>query len=460
MKIIICGAGRVGMSISEHLSNENNDITVIDSKSEALKKITDLYDVQGVLGLASHPSVLKDAGIEDSEMLIAVTESDEINIMACHLSSLIYNTPTKIARIKSRDYLNEEFLDLFQEGKIPIDHIISPEEEVASAIVKQWRTPGAFDVAEFCNSQVTMLGILCNSNCPILDTPLRELVDLFPGLNATIMAIIRGNDLIIPRSGDDVLNLNDRIYLSCQSDQIDRTLAAFGHSEITSHNVTISGAGNLGIMIGNMINKISPDTNLTYIEVDKDIARNAAEQLEFASIISGDTLDPEIIKEARVTNESSFIAATNHDEVNILSSLLTKRSGTRHNIVLLNQPAFLPLVNTLDLEAVISPPLITVSSVLKYIRKGQIEAVHSIIEEFGEVISVEALETSSIIGIPLKETRLPKNVSIGSIVKKNNEIFPARGNSVINPGDKLVMFVPVKSIKKVQELLSVRLDYF
>ncbi|MAJ13694.1 MAG: Trk system potassium transporter TrkA [SAR116 cluster bacterium] len=460
MKIIICGAGRVGMSISEHLSNENNDITVIDSKSEALKKITDLYDVQGVLGLASHPSVLKDAGIEDSEMLIAVTESDEINIMACHLSSLIYNTPTKIARIKSRDYLNEEFLDLFQEGKIPIDHIISPEEEVASAIVKQWRTPGAFDVAEFCNSQVTMLGILCNSNCPILDTPLRELVDLFPGLNATIMAIIRGNDLIIPRSGDDVLNLNDRIYLSCQSDQIDRTLAAFGHSEITSHNVTISGAGNLGIMIGNMINKISPDTNLTYIEVDKDIARNAAEQLEFASIISGDTLDPEIIKEARVTNESSFIAATNHDEVNILSSLLTKRSGTRHNIVLLNQPAFLPLVNTLDLEAVISPPLITVSSVLKYIRKGQIEAVHSIIEEFGEVISVEALETSSIIGIPLKETRLPKNVSIGSIVKKNNEILPARGNSVINPGDKLVMFVPVKSIKKVQELLSVRLDYF
>ncbi len=460
MKIIICGAGRVGMSIAEHLATEDNDITVIDSKAEALQKITELYDVQGVLGLASHPSVLNDAGVEDTEMIIAVTESDEINIMACHLSHLLFNIPTKIARIRSREYLNEKFLDLFQEGKIPIDHIISPEEEVASAIVKQWRTPGAFDVAEFCNSQVTMLGILCNDNCPILDTPLRELVDLFPGLNATIMAIIRDNDLIIPRSGDDVLNLNDRIYLSCKTEQIERTLAAFGHSEIASRNVTISGAGNIGLMIGNMINKISPDTKLTFIELNKEVARHAAEQLQFASIISGDTLDPEIIKEARVSNETSFISATNHDEVNILSSLLAKRSGSKHSIVLVNQPAFFPLVNTLDLEAVISPPVITVSSILQFIRKGQIEAVHSIIEEFGEVISVEALETSSIINKSLKEIKLPKNVSIGSILKKNDEILPARGSSVIDPGDKLVMFVPVKSIKKVQELLSVRLDYF
>lgn len=461
MKIVICGAGRVGMSIAEHLSTEDNDITVIDSKPEALQKITELYDVQGVLGLASHPSVLKDAGIVDAEMLIAVTESDEINIIACQLSTLLYNVPTKIARIRSREYMKDDTIDIFQKGKIPIDHIISPEEEVASAIVKQWRTPGAFDVAEFCNSDVTMLGILCNSNCPILDTPLRELVDLFPGLNATVMAIIRENNLIVPRSGNDVLKLNDRIYLSCPTDQIERTLAAFGHSEITSRNVTISGAGNIGITIGKMINKISPETKLTYIELDKEVARYAAEHLQFASIISGDTLDPEIIKEARVGNETSFISATNHDEVNILSSLLSKRSGSSHSIVLINQPAFFPLVSTLDLEAVISPPVITVSSILQFIRKGQIEAVHSIIEEFGEVISVEAIETSSIIGKPLKEIRLPKDVSIGSIVKKKDHvIYPPRGATIIEPGDKLVMFVPVKSIKKVQELLSVRLDYY
>ena len=460
MKIIICGAGRVGMSIAEHLSTEDNDITVIDSNNDSVQKITDLYDVRGVHGMASHPNILEDAGISDAEMIIAVTESDEVNIIACQISNLVYKTQIKIARIRSREYLNETFVHIFQDGKIPIDHIISPEEEVASALVKQWRTPGAFDVADFCNSTVTMLGILCNQDCPILETPLRQLIDLFPDLNATVMAIIRGPDLIVPRSGDDVLEVNDRIYLACPSNQIERTLAAFGHLEIASRDVTISGAGNIGVMIGKMIHNISPETNLTYIELSREIARSAAEQLEFASIISGDTLDPEIIKEARVGNDSSYIAATNHDEVNILSSLLAKRSGSSHTVALINQPAFFPLVNSLELEAVVSPPVITVSSILQFIRRGQIEAVHSIIEEFGEVISVEALETSSIISKPLKEIKLPKDVSIGIIVKKDNQIFPPRGSTIIDPGDKIVMFVPVKSIKKVQDMLSVRLDYY
>ena len=459
MKIVICGAGRVGMSIAEHLSTEENDITVIDSSIDAIQKITELYDVQGVHGLASYPNILKDAGISEAEMIIAVTDSDEINIIACQIANLVYNTPTKIARIRAREYLTDDFVEIFQDEKIPIDHIISPEEEVASSIVKQWRTPGAFDVAEFCKSSVTMLGILCNENCPILDTPLRQLIDLFPDLNATVMAIIRGTELIVPRSGDDVLEKNDRIYLACPTDQIERTLAAFGHLEIASRKVTISGAGNIGIMIGKMINNISPETSLTYIELDKDIAKFAAEQLEFASIISGDTLDPSIIKEARVSG-SSYIAATNHDEVNILSSLLAKRSGSTHTVALINQPAFFPLVNSLEMEAVVSPPVITVSSILQFIRKGQVEAVHSIIEDFGEVISVEALETSPIIGKPLKEIKLPKDVSIGAIVKKGNKIFPPRGNTIIDPTDKLVIFVPVKSIKKVQDLLSVRLDYY
>ena len=257
-----------------------------------------------------------------------------------------------------------------------------------------------------------------------------------------------------------MLESNDRIYLACPTNQIERTLAAFGHLEIASRNVTISGAGNIGLMIGKMINEISPETNLTYIELNKDTARYAAEQLEFATIISGDTLDPEIIKEARVMNGSSYIGATNKDEVNILSSLLAKRSGSSHTVALVNQSAFFPLVNSLELEGIVSPAVITVSSILQFIRSGQIEAVHSIIEEFGEVISVEALETSTIIGKPIKEIKLPKDVSIGSILKKDNKIYPARGQTIIDPGDKLVIFVPVKSIKKVQDLLSVRLDYY
>ena len=458
--IIICGAGRVGMSITDHLSNEGYDITVIDANLEAIQKITELYDVRGVQGLASYPNVLEDAGIKDAEIIIAVTQSDEINMIACHIAKSLYSTPTLIARIRSPAYLDPNFSQIFNKENIGIDHIISPEEEVASAIVNQWRTPGAFDVAEFVKSSVTMLGVSCKDDCPLLDTSLRQLADLFPDLIVTVMAIIRTNKLLVPRGGDDTILAGDRVYLACPTDQINRTLIAFGHAETTTQKVTISGAGAIGIRVAQEIHNLSPEINLTILELDKDRARYAAEQLEYATIICGDSLDPAIIKEARLGQGETYIAATNNDEVNILSSLLAKRLGASHTVALINLPVFIPLFNSLDLEGVVSPPMLTVSSILQEVRSGQIEHIHSIIEEFGEIISFEALKSSSIVGKPLKKIKLPKDVSIGAIVKPNNDILPPKGLTVIEAGDKVVMFVPVKSLKKVEELLSVNLDFF
>ena len=458
-KIIICGAGRVGISITEHLSNEGFDITVIDSHSDAIQKATELYDVQGVLGLASHPNVLEDAGIKDADMIIAVTQSDEINIAACHIAKSIFATPTMIIRIRSKAYLQPNYVDYLLKD-VKVNRIISPEDEVASAIVNQWRTPGAFDVAEFARSLITMLGVSCKNDCPLLDTPLRNLVDLFPDLSVTVMAIIRGTKLIVPRGGDDIILSGDRVYLACPTVQIERTLKAFGHAEITAEKVTISGAGAIGIRVAEEIHKLSPETNLTILELDKDKARYAAETLEYATIISGDSLDPEIIKEARLGQGETYIAATNNDEVNILSSLLAKRSGASHTVALINLPVFIPLFNSLDLEGVVSPPNLTSSSILQEVRSGQIEHVHSIIEEFGEIISFEALKSSSIVGKPLKDIKLPKDVSLGAIVKEDKKILSPRGITVIEAGDIVVMFVPLKSMKKVEELLSVNLDFF
>lgn len=458
--IIICGAGRVGMSITDHLSNEGYDITVIDANLEAIQKITELYDVRGVQGLASYPNVLEDAGIKDAEIIIAVTQSDEINMIACHIAKSLYSTPTLIARIRSPAYLDPNFSQVFNKKNIGIDHIISPEEEVASAIVNQWRTPGAFDVAEFVKASVTMLGVSCKDDCPLLDTSLRQLADLFPDLIVTVMAIIRTNKLLVPRGGDDIILAGDRVYLACPTDQINRTLIAFGHAETTTQKVTISGAGAIGIRVAQEIHDLAPEINLTILELDKDRARYAAEQLEYATIICGDSLDPAIIKEARLGQGETYIAATNNDEVNILSSLLAKRLGASHTVALINLPVFIPLFNSLDLEGVVSPPMLTVSSILQEVRSGQIEHVHSIIEEFGEIISFEALKSSSIVGKPLKKIKLPKDVSIGAIVKPNNNILPPKGLTVIEAGDKVVMFVPVKSLKKVEELLSVNLDFF
>ena len=458
-KIIICGAGRVGISITEHLSNEGFDITVVDSNVDAIQKATELYDVQGVLGLASHPNVLEDAGINDADMIIAVTQSDEINIAACHIAKSIFSTPTMIIRIRSKAYLEPRYVEYLLKD-VKVNRIISPEDEVASAIVNQWRTPGAFDVAEFARSSITMLGVSCKNDCPILDTPLRNLIDLFPDLSVTVMAIIRGTKLIVPRGGDDIILSGDRVYLACPTMQIDRTLKAFGHAEITAEKVTISGAGAIGIRVAEEIHKISPETNLTILELDKDKARYAAETLEYATIILGDSLDPEIIKEARLGQGETYIAATNNDEVNILSSLLAKRSGASHTVALINLPVFIPLFNSLDLEGVVSPPNLTSSSILQEVRSGQIEHVHSIIEEFGEIISFEALKSSSIVGKKLKDIKLPKDVSLGAIVKENQSILSPRGITIIEAGDIVVMFVPVKSMKKVEELLSVNLDFF
>jgi len=458
-KIIICGAGRVGISITEHLSNEGFDITVVDSNVDAIQKATELYDVQGVLGLASHPNVLEDAGINDADMIIAVTQSDEINIAACHIAKSIFSTPTMIIRIRSKAYLEPRYVEYLLKD-VKVNRIISPEDEVASAIVNQWRTPGAFDVAEFARSSITMLGVSCKNDCPILDTPLRNLIDLFPDLSVTVMAIIRGTILIVPRGGDDIILSGDRVYLACPTMQIDRTLKAFGHAEITAEKVTISGAGAIGIRVAEEIHKISPETNLTILELDKDKARHAAETLEYATIILGDSLDPEIIKEARLGQGETYIAATNNDEVNILSSLLAKRSGASHTVALINLPVFIPLFNSLDLEGVVSPPNLTSSSILQEVRSGQIEHVHSIIEEFGEIISFEALKSSSIVGKKLKDIKLPKDVSLGAIVKEDQSILSPRGITIIEAGDIVVMFVPVKSMKKVEELLSVNLDFF
>jgi len=458
-KIIICGAGRVGLSITEHLSNEGFDITVIDSNLDAIQKVTELYDVRGVLGLASYPNILEDAGIKDADILIAVTQSDEINIAACAAGKLIFGTPTMIIRIRSKEYLNPKYSDFLLKS-IGVNKIISPEDEVASAIVNQWRTPGAFDVAVFARSYVTMLGVSCKDDCPILDTPLRNLISLFPDLTVTVMAIIRGTKLIVPRGGEDIILSGDRVYLACPTKQINRTLTAFGHVETTAEKVTISGAGAIGIRVAEEIHKLTPDTNLTMLELDKEKAKYAAETLEYATVIHGDSLDPEIISEARLGQGETYIAATNNDEVNILSSLLAKRSGASHTVALINLPVFIPLFNSLDLEGIVSPPNLTASSILQEVRNGQIEHVHSIIEEFGDIISFEALKSSSILGKPLKNIKFPKDVSVGAIVKKNDDVLSPRGDTIIEAGDIVVMFIPIKSMKKVEELLSVNLDFF
>ena len=459
MKIVICGAGLVGSAIASHLSEEHNDVTVVDASQENIQRLTDQVDVHGVVGVASHPDRLAEAGVGDAELLIAVTESDEINMVACQVSHTIFNTPVKIARIRSQAYLNPLYGDLYAPDDMPIDHIISPEREVSAAVSNQLRVPGAFDVKDMCDGKMNLVGVLLTDDSPIRDVSLRHLTNLFPDLLITVLAIIRDGKVVIPRSGNESMQTGDRVYFVCDATHLHRAMASFGHEEPEARSVVIAGGGSIGQMLAREIGNNFENTVVQIIELHASRARTLAEELQNTGIINGDALDSAILREAGVHNTETFVSVTEDDEVNILSALLAKRTGAKHAVALINIPGFIPLVGTLGVDAVINPSQITVSSILEHVRRGRIRDVHPVIEDLGEVLEAEALPSSLLVGKPLRLAKIPKGIAVGGVLR-DGWVIAARGDTVIESGDTVVIFAARGKITQVEKLLSVRLDKF
>jgi trk system potassium uptake protein TrkA len=459
MKIVICGAGLVGTSIASHLAEEHNDVTVIDASAEKIQRLTEQVDVHGVVGVASYPDILSGAGARDAELLIAVTESDEINMVACQVAHTIFDTPVKIARIRHQPYLDPLYGDLYSPDQLPIDHIISPEAEVSAAVSNQLRVPGAFDVKALCGGKMNLVGVLCDDECPIIDTPIRHLTNLFPDLSMTILVIIRDGKLVVPRDGQETMRPGDRVYFVCDSTHLHRAMASFGHEEPEARSVVIAGGGAIGQMVGREIEAHFSNAQVKIIERDAQRARELAEEFRATGILNGDALDSGILAEAGVSTTETFVSVTDDDEVNILSALLAKRTGARHAVALVNIPGFIPLVGALGVDAVINPSQITVSSILEHVRRGRIRDVHPIIEDLGEVLEAEALSSSLLIGKPLREARIPKGIVIGGVIR-GDRVLAVRGDTVIEAGDTVVIFAARGKVMQVEKLLSVRLDFF
>ena len=459
MKIVICGAGLVGSAIASHLSEEHNDVTVIDASQENIQRITDQVDVHGVVGVASHPDRLAEAGVGDADLLIAVTESDEINMVACQVSHTIFNTPVKIARIRSQAYLNPLYGDLYAPDDMPIDHIISPEKEVSAAVSNQLRVPGAFDVKDMCEGKMNLVGVLLTDDSPIRDVSLRHLTNLFPDLLITVLAIIRDGKVVIPRSGAESMQTGDRVYFVCDAGHLHRAMASFGHEEPEARSVVIAGGGSIGQMLAREIGSNFENTAVQIIELHASRARALAEELQNTGIINGDALDSAILREAGVHRTETFVSVTEDDEVNILSALLAKRTGAKHAVALVNIPGFIPLVGTLGVDAVINPSQITVSSILEHVRRGRIRDVHPVIEDLGEVLEAEALPSSLLVGKPLRLAKIPKGIAVGGVLR-DGRVITARGDTVIESGDTVVIFAARGKITQLEKLLSVRLDIF
>ncbi|MCW9033919.1 MAG: Trk system potassium transporter TrkA [Alphaproteobacteria bacterium] len=458
MKVIVCGAGQVGFNIARYLAMEDNDVTVVDQASDLVRKITDSLDCQGVVGNASLPDVLAQAGAEDADMLIAVTYADEANMVSCQVAHSLFNVPTKIARVRHQSYLKPMWANLFSRDHMPIDVIISPEIEVAHSVTRRLRVPGAFEMIPLVDDKVKLLGVRCEENCPVVNTPLRQLTQIFPDLNIVIVGLIRDGKAIIP-AGDDQMLPGDEVYFVVDSEHVTRAMVAFGHEETEARRLIIFGGGNIGLFLAQELERDFPWVSTKIIEADPERARTVAESLERTIVLNGDVLDSDILEEANVQSTETVVAVTNDDETNILASLLAKKAGCQRTIALINKGNYEPLISPLGIDVAVSPRTITVSTILQHVRRGRIHSVHSLREGFGELIEAEALESSSLVGSPIKDAKLPAGVVLGALVRDGQVISP-RGDTVVEVKDRVVLFAASEEVRKVEKMFSVRLEFF
>ncbi|MGI9465181.1 MAG: Trk system potassium transporter TrkA [Aestuariivirgaceae bacterium] len=459
MKIIICGAGQVGFGIAERLSAEDNDVTVIDTSPRLVRAISDTLDVQGIVGHGAHPDVLAQAGAAEADMIIAVTFTDEVNMMACEVANAIFNIPTKIARVRAQPYLLPEYRTLFARENTAIDVVISPETAVGEMVLRRLALPGAFEAIYFADERVVAMGMTIDEDCPIINTPLPQLTDLFPDLNAVVVAIYRQDQLFVPH-GDDQLLPGDSVYVIADQQQAMRTLGLFGHEEKQADRVLIGGGGNIGLYLAHKLEERDSHVQIRIIEANRERAEMIAEDLKRTVVLNGSSLDQEILREAGIQQSDVFVALTNDDKVNVLSSLLAKQEGSAQAMCLISGLALGPLVSSLGVESFIDPRTVTVSSILQHVRRGRIRGVHPVHNGAGEIIEAEALETSPMIGKPLREVELPDGVRLGAVVRGDETVIIPDGNTVIKPHDRVILMALRDQIKQLQHLFRVSLEYF
>ncbi|MBT4879816.1 MAG: Trk system potassium transporter TrkA [Alphaproteobacteria bacterium] len=457
MRVIVCGAGHVGMGIIRYLAAEKNDIVVIDESVELIKKVEDSMDVQTVVGVPCHPESLHRAGATEAEMLVAVTPVDEVNMVACQVAHSLFHLPLKIAHLRNQAYLDPRWFDLFSTNHMPIDVVISPEVEIAKAIQRNIRLPGAFDLIPSTEGEIRVIGVKCSEECPILYTPLRQLTTLFPDLNVTVIGIIRNDELMIPTQEDQMLP-GDEVYFITVASQVDRVMLAFGYEEIASRHILILGAGNIGVSLARGIEAAHPEVSVKIIEHNKERAKYISQNLSQGVVLQGDALDVNILKEAGVQKTETVVAVTNDTEVNVLASLLAKQNGAKRSITLVNNPAYTSLVTSLGIDAVINPRMITISSILQHVRRGRIRSVHSLRDGLGEVIEADVPELSRIVGSTVGNINIPNSIFVGAIVREGLVVVPQE-KTTIHAGDRLVILSTQKGIGDVEKLFMTE-DYF
>ena len=456
MKIIILGAGQVGSSVAANLVSEANDITVIDSDSRTLQVLNERYDLQTIQGFASHPSVLAKAGAKDADMIIAVTNSDETNMVACQVAYTIFHTPTKIARVRSTDYLSSPAL--FAQEALPIDVLISPEQVVTEYIERLISFPGALQVLDFAVGKAQMVATKVTKSSLFLGQQIKDLGSKLPSVDYRIVCIFRGGEAIVP-DGGTIINLDDEIFIIGAPKHIRNLLKMKRQMEQPIKRVMIAGGGNIGIRLARALEE---NYQVKVLELDAERSRYASEQLKRAIVLQGDAADEELLIEENIDDVDVFCALTNADEANIISCMLAKRLGARKVMSLINRAAYVDLVQSDVIDIAISPQQATIGSLLAHIRKGDVVVVHSLRRGAAEAIEAIAhgdIHSSNVVGRTIDEISLPPATSIGAIIR-DNSVLVAHHDTVIEPDDHVILLVANKRyVPKVEQLFQVSVTF-
>ncbi len=458
MKVIICGAGQVGWQIARHLAGENNDVTVVDNNPDLVARVSDALDVQGIAGFASYPDVLAQAGAQDADMVIAATHSDEVNMVTCQVAHSMFGIPKKVARLRAQSYLDAIYSDLYRRDHMPIDIVISPEREVAEAALRRLFAPAAFDTQSFLGGRAQLVGIDLEEDCPVINTPLRQLTDLFSTLRAIVVGVRREGRLFAPEAGDQLF-AGDQIYLFCHTEDLNRALEIFGKTNQAQESLVIVGGGNVGLGVAQALENRTERVRAKVIELDRAIAEKAADALERTIVLHGDGLDSDLLDEAGIERADAILAVTDDDKTNILACVRAKAAGSRMAICLVNDPTLVPLMGPLDIDAYINPRATTVSSILRHIRHGRVREVYSIGDAEAEVIEAQVMSTSPIAGHAIRDIDFPEGVLVG-VIQKGEEVVRPTGSTRIEEGDVITIFSMAADVPEVERLLQVTIDFF
>ncbi|MCG6896759.1 MAG: Trk system potassium transporter TrkA [Thiocapsa sp.] len=456
MKIIILGAGQVGTSVAANLVSESNDITVVDHNPDLLRELQDRFDLRTVLGHGAHPDVLRRAGAEDADMIIAVTNSDETNMVACQVAYTLFHTPTKIARVRAQSFLDQP--KLFGTDALPIDVPISPEALVTDYILRLIENPGTLQVLDFAGGRIRLVAVKAYYGGPLVGHELRTLHDHMPKVEARVAAIYRQDRAIEPQ-GDTVIEADDEIFFVAAPIHIRSVMSELRRLDRPYKRLIIAGGGNIGTRLAGSLER---SYRVKIIERDLVRCKRISETLEKTIVLHGDAADRDLLQEENVENTDVFCAVTDDDEANILSAMLAKRLGARKVMALINRQSYVDLVQSGSIDVAISPQQATIGSLLKHVRRGDVVMVHSLRRGAAEAIEAIAHgdETSSkVIGRSIENIQLPKGASIGAIVR-GEDVLMAHHDAVIEPEDHVILFLQDKSrIQEVERLFQVGVTF-